>query len=147
MQYLSPRSPSQDIFDDVSGFCNKTCCLLICLYLSSHFAGENYPLIYIQILINLLVHETCLFQLCTTVVLYPKQFVYINSWYFEQSQPQRITSWLKAVFSLSPMYSACKSSNHRLSINHKISPDKNLHKTKHTQTSNTKTIIFKNINA
>ena len=42
------------------------------------------------------------------------------------------------MFKLSPIYSARKSSNHKLSINYKISPDTNLHKTKHTQTSNTK---------
>ena len=48
------------------------------------------------------------------------------SWYFEPSQPQRITSWLKTMFSLSPIYSARKSSNHKLSINHKISPNTNL---------------------
>ena len=60
------------------------------------------------------------------------------SWCFEPSQPQRITSRLKPMFTLSPIYSALKSSNHKLSINHKISPDTNLHKTKHTQTSNTK---------
>ena len=58
------------------------------------------------------------------------------SWYFEPSQPQRITPRLKTMFSLSPIYSARKSSNLRLFINHKISPDTNLHKTKHTQTSN-----------
>ena len=55
------------------------------------------------------------------------------SWYFEPSQPQRVTSWLKTMFSPSPIYSARKSSNHKLSINHKISHDTNLHKTKHTQ--------------
>ena len=60
------------------------------------------------------------------------------SWYFEPSQPQRITSPLKTMFNLSQIYSARKSSNHKLSANHKISPDTNLHKTKHTQTSNTK---------
>ena len=60
------------------------------------------------------------------------------SWYFELSQPQRIASQLKTMFNLSPIYSACKSSNHILSKNHKISPDTNLHKTKHTQRSNTK---------
>ena len=38
---------------------------------------------------------------------------------------------------LSPIHSARKSSNHKLSINHKISHDTNLHKTKHTQTSGT----------
>ena len=32
------------------------------------------------------------------------------------------------MFNLSPIYSARKSSNHKLSINHKISPDTNLHK-------------------
>ena len=51
------------------------------------------------------------------------------SWYFEPSQPQRITSGLKTMFSLSPIYSARKSSNHKLSKNHKISPDTNLQKT------------------
>ena len=33
------------------------------------------------------------------------------------------------MFNLSPIYSACKSSSHKLSINHKISHDTNLHKT------------------
>ena len=47
------------------------------------------------------------------------------------------------MFNLSPIYSARKSSNHKLSINHKISPDTNLHKTKHTRTSNT--IFFKEL--
>ena len=42
------------------------------------------------------------------------------------------------MFNLSPVYSARKSSNHKLSINHKISHNTNLHKTKHTQTSDTK---------
>ena len=51
------------------------------------------------------------------------------SWCFEPSQPQRITSRLKTMFNLSPIYSACKLSNHKLSKNHKISPDTNLHKT------------------
>ena len=60
------------------------------------------------------------------------------SWYFEQSHPQRVTSWLKTMFNLAPIYSARKSSNHTFSINHKISHDTNLHKTKHTQTSDTK---------
>ena len=48
---------------------------------------------------------------------------YLLSWYFELSQPQRITSWLKTMFNLSPIYSARKFY---------------LHKTKYTQTSNTK---------
>ena len=60
------------------------------------------------------------------------------SWYFEPSQPQKVTSWLKTMFNPSSIYSARKSSNHKLSINHKISHDTNLHKTKHTQTSDTK---------
>ena len=63
---------------------------------------------------------------------------WLVSWYFEPSQPQRVTSWLKTMFNLTPIYSARKSSNHKLSINHKISHDTNLHKTKHTQTSDTK---------
>ena len=33
------------------------------------------------------------------------------------------------MFNLSPIHSARKSSNHKLSINHKINPDTNLHKT------------------
>ena len=52
------------------------------------------------------------------------------SWYFEPSQPQRVTSWLKTMFNLSPIYSARKSSNRKLSINHKISHDTNLYKNK-----------------
>ena len=42
------------------------------------------------------------------------------------------------MFNLAPIYSARKSSNHKLPINQKISHDTNLHKTKHTQTSDTK---------
>ena len=42
------------------------------------------------------------------------------------------------MFNLSPICSARKSSNHKLSKKHKINPDTNLNKTKHTQTSNTK---------
>ena len=56
--------------------------------------------------------------------------------YFEPSQPQRITSRLKAIFNLSPFHFARKSSNHKLFKNQKISLDTNLHETKHTQTSN-----------
>ena len=55
------------------------------------------------------------------------------SWYFEPSQPQRITSRQKTMFNLSAIYSAHKSSNHKLSKNHIISPDTNLLTTKHTQ--------------
>ena len=60
------------------------------------------------------------------------------SWYFEPSQPQRVTSWLKTMFNPSRIYSARKSSKHKSSTNHKIRHDTNLHKTKHTQTSDTK---------
>ena len=42
------------------------------------------------------------------------------------------------MLNLAPTYSARKSSNHKLSTNHKIRHDTNLHKTKHTQTSDTK---------
>ena len=52
------------------------------------------------------------------------------SWHFEPSQPQRITARLKTMFSLSPIHSARRPSNHKLSKNHKISPEQNLHKTK-----------------
>ena len=48
------------------------------------------------------------------------------SWYFEPSQPQKIKSGLKTLFSQFPIYSAHKSSNHKLPKNHKISPDTNL---------------------
>ena len=53
------------------------------------------------------------------------------SWYFEPSQPQRITSGLKTMFSLSPIffYPARKSSNRKLFKNNKISPDTNVQKT------------------
>ena len=54
---------------------------------------------------------------------------FIASWYFETSEPQRITSELKAMFSLPPIYSAHMSSNHKLSPKHKISLDSNLQKT------------------
>ena len=45
------------------------------------------------------------------------------------------------MFNLSPIYSARKSSNHKLSINHKISPDTNLHKTN----TNTEHKIFEKL--
>ena len=58
------------------------------------------------------------------------------SWYFERSQPQRITSRPKTMFSLSAIYSERKSANHKLSRNHKISPDTNAHeKNKQKNTS------------
>ena len=46
------------------------------------------------------------------------------------------------MFNLSPIYSARKSSNHKLSINHKISHDTNLHKNK-TYTNNEHKIFEK----
>ena len=63
-------------------------------------------------------------------------------WYFEPSQPQRITSGLKQTSICLPIYYAHKSSNHKFSKNHKISPNTNLHKTnvhKH-QTQNVRRI-------
>ena len=51
-----------------------------------------------------------------------KKKSWLVNWYFELSQPQRITSRLKTMFSLSPIYSARKSSNHKVFKNHKISP-------------------------
>ena len=51
----------------------------------------------------------------------------IVNWYFELSRPQRIiTSRLKTMFNLSPIYSARKSPNHKLLKNHKISPVHNI---------------------
>ena len=46
------------------------------------------------------------------------------------------------MFSLSPIYSARKSSNHKLSTKHKIGPITNLHKIKHTASSKSKTTKF-----
>ena len=51
-------------------------------------------------------------------------------WYFEPSQPQRITSGLKQTSICLPIYYAHKSSNHKFSKNHKISPGTNLHNPK-----------------
>ena len=51
-----------------------------------------------------------------------KFYSYLVNWYFETSQPQRITSRLKTMFNLSPIYSARKLSNHKLFKNHKINP-------------------------
>ena len=42
---------------------------------------------------------------------------WLVGWYFEPSQPQRITSQLKIMFNLSPIYAARRSSNHKLSKN------------------------------
>ena len=84
--------------------------------------------------------KTALEQALTmTVKIAVEQAVTMTvSWHFEPSQPQRVTSLLKTMFNLAPIYSARKSSNHKLSINHKNSHDTNLHKTKHTQTSDKK---------
>ena len=66
----------------------------------------------------------------TLAYFHPVEICYnLVSWYFELSQPQKITSRLKTMFNLSPIYPARKSSNHKLSINHKSSPDTNSHKT------------------
>ena len=65
-------------------------------------------------------------------------------WYFEPSQPQRIVSGLKTNFTLSPNYSAHKSSNLKFSRLYKISPDTNYTQQNiHTHTSDT--IFFKRI--
>ena len=48
------------------------------------------------------------------------------------NQPQRITSGLKTNFSLSPSYSAHKSSNHKFSKIYGINSDTNFNKTKNT---------------
>ena len=56
------------------------------------------------------------------------------SWYFEPSEPQRITSGLKTNFNLSASYSAHNSSNHKFSKIYKVSPDTNLYETKLTYT-------------
>ena len=60
---------------------------------------------------------------CITSETHYKTNVQLVSWYFELSQPQMITSRLKAMFNLFPIYSARKTSNHKLSKIHKISPD------------------------
>ena len=57
-----------------------------------------------------------------------RQSKLISWWYFEPSQPQRITPGLTTIFSLSLIYSVRKSSNHKLSKKLKISPDTNLQK-------------------
>ena len=75
-----------------------------------------------------------------------EQFAVISwlvSWYFEPGQSQRITSWLKTMFNLSPIYFARKSSNHKLFKNHKISP---VHKFTYNKTyTNIEHIIFKEL--
>ena len=54
---------------------------------------------------------------------YSHVFNLLASWCFQPSPPQRILSGLKANFSLSPTYSAHKSSNEKLSKIYEISPD------------------------
>ena len=61
---------------------------------------------------------------------YTDNFNWLVSWYFEPCQPQRITSRPKTTFNLSPVYTARKSSNHKLSKIHKISPGTNPRKAK-----------------
>ena len=61
---------------------------------------------------------------------------HLVSWYPEPSQPQRTTSGLKTNFNLSSSHYAHKSSNHKFSKIHHISPDTNSHKV-YTQTWNT----------
>ena len=51
-------------------------------------------------------------KLCTVFFTYPDNK--IVSWCFEPSQPQWVTSGLKTNISLSPSYSALKSSNHNI---------------------------------
>ena len=110
-------------------------------------SSKNLCLTFVNVLfyVNLCQDWFCGFQLSLSLILsfcvcmcrhvcVARKLV---SWYFEPSQPQRVTSLLKTMFNLSPIYSAPKSSNYKLSMNHKISPDTNLHKTKHTQTSDT----------
>ena len=76
---------------------------------------------------------TPLFYLCT-------QRKWLVSRYFESSQPQRITSGLKINFSLSPNYSAHKSSNHKFSLKSTQSALRQIYVKQyiHTLTSNTK---------
>ena len=52
-----------------------------------------------------------------------KTICLLVNWYFEPRQPQRITSRLKTMFNVSPVYSEHKSSNHEFSKKDKISPD------------------------
>ena len=68
------------------------------------------------------------YKICLLRILSQYIYMYMNisrnnsqlvNWYFEPSQPQRITSQLKTIFNLSPIYSAHKSSNHKSAKNHK----------------------------
>ena len=67
------------------------------------------------------------------------------SWYFEPSQPQRITSRPKTMFNLSPIYSARKSSNHKLFTHPSINPDSNPHKKKPKKNHKHRTKFFRSI--
>ena len=92
--------------------------------------------IYILAFTNLSIFSSHIFSLLLVSLL-------VN-WYFEPSHLQRITSGLKTMFNLSPIfffYLECKSSNHKLSINNKISPDTNVQKTY----ANIKQIFFEEI--
>ena len=51
----------------------------------------------------------------SSFLLIPVSVWRLVRWYFQPSRPQRITSRLKTMFNLSPIYSARKSSNHKLS--------------------------------
>ena len=64
--------------------------------------------------------------------------------YAEPSSPQRVISGPKTNFNLFPSYSANTSSNHKFSKIYQISPDTNLHQTKHTF-ANIKHKIFKQL--
>ena len=65
-----------------------------------------------------------------TLSIYSITVSQLVNWYFEPSQPQMIKIRAKkTIFSLSPIYSARKSSNRKLSKNDKISYDTNLQKT------------------
>ena len=65
-----------------------------------------------------------------------KGFIYLvlcgTIGHFELSQPQRVTSGEKKKFSMSPSYSAHKSSNSEI---HKTSPNTNPYKIKYTSTN------------
>ena len=71
--------------------------------------------------------------------------VLLVRWYFEPNQSQRITSRPKTMFNLCAVYSASKSSNHKLSKTHKISPDTNPHKTKNQKTHKHHTQNFRRV--
>ena len=62
------------------------------------------------------VESSTTFQQATPFSYTPQAHAILRvSWYFELSQPQRITSQLKTMFNLPPIYSARKSSNNKSS--------------------------------